>query len=57
MDLLQAADELKAITHHSMLVVHAWRSSDTESMNGLLSELDSEFERIGLCDVFIPHEN
>ena len=57
MDLLQAADELKTIAHHSMLVVHAWRSGDTESMNGLLSELDSEFERIGLCDVFIPHEN
>ena len=47
MDLLHAADELKAIAHHSILVVNAWKSGDNDQMNELLAELDSELERIG----------
>ena len=47
MDLLHAADALKAIAHHSILVVNAWKSGDEDEMDELLAELDSELERIG----------
>ena len=62
MDLLKAADELKAITHTSMLVVDAWQKwqekvktpdsgfpfsgEEWHALSGALNELESELERI-----------
>lgn len=49
MDLLRAADELKNVVHSSMLVIQAWR--DTQSLldpelTDALGELESELIRV-----------
>ena len=41
MDLLTAADELKAIAHSSMLVVDAWRNGSPDLADAL-TELETE---------------
>ena len=46
MDLLTAADELKAVAHSSMLVVDAWRTSSPVALTDALTELETEQIRI-----------
>ena len=46
MDVLTAADELKAVAHASMLVVDPWRNRSPEALTDALTELEDELIRI-----------
>jgi len=47
MDLLTAADALKAVAHSALIVVDRYENGDEEGLEEALKDLASEFRYIG----------